>query len=83
MLWGQKLQVYTGHKHLVCDALGFTCDHVYRWRLLLEEYEPKIVYIKGVDNIVADAISRLEYDPDQKVKSLNSYLCIRVLRQKR
>ena len=72
MLWGQKLRVYTDHKNLVRDALGLTCDRVYRWRLLLEEYEPEIVYIKGVDNIVADAISRLEYDPDQKVKSLNA-----------
>jgi hypothetical protein len=36
---------------------------VYRWRLLLEEYGPKIVYIKSIHNTVADAISRLEYDP--------------------
>ena len=72
MLWGQKLRVYTDHKNLVSNALGFSCNRVYRWRLLLEEYEPKIVYIKGVDNIVADNISRLEYDPDQKVKSFNT-----------
>jgi hypothetical protein len=30
---------------------------------LLEEYGPEIVYIKGIHNTVADAISRLEYDP--------------------
>jgi hypothetical protein len=36
---------------------------VYRWRLLLEEYGPKIVYIKGIHNTVADAVSRLGYDP--------------------
>ncbi len=30
---------------------------------MLEEYEPKIVYIKGIHNTVADAVSRLEYDP--------------------
>ena len=72
MLWGQKLRVYTDHKNLVRDALGLTCDRVYRWRLLLEEYEPEIVYIKGVDNIVADAISRLEYDPERKVKNSNT-----------
>jgi hypothetical protein len=45
------------------DALGLTSDQVYQWRLLLEEYEPKIVYIKGIHNTVADAISWLEYDP--------------------
>jgi hypothetical protein len=36
---------------------------VYQWRLLLEEYRPKIVYIKGIHNTVADAVLRLEYDP--------------------
>ena len=30
---------------------------------MLEEYGPEIVYIKGIHNTVADAISRLEYDP--------------------
>ncbi len=30
---------------------------------MLEEYRPKIVYIKGIHNTVADAISQLEYDP--------------------
>jgi hypothetical protein len=36
---------------------------VYRWRLLLEEYRPEIVYIKGIHNTAADAVSQLEYDP--------------------
>ncbi len=30
---------------------------------MLEEYRPEIVYIRGIHNTVADAISRLEYDP--------------------
>ena len=63
MLWGQPVKVYTDHKNLMRDALGLTSDRVYRWRLLLEEYGPEIVYIKGIHNTVADAISRLEYDP--------------------
>jgi hypothetical protein len=45
------------------DALGLISDRVYQWRLLLEEYRPDIVYIKGIHNTVADAVSRLEYDP--------------------
>jgi hypothetical protein len=45
------------------DALGLTLDIVYQWRLLLEEYGPEIVYIKGIHNTVADAVLRLEYDP--------------------
>ena len=47
-----------------------TCDRVYRWRFILKEYGPEIIYIKGEDNIVADAMSRLEYDPEINVKKL-------------
>ncbi len=57
MLWGQTILVYTNHKNLMQDALGLTSDRVYRWRLLSEEYGPTIVYIKGIHNTVADAIS--------------------------
>ena len=42
-------------------ALGLTSDRVYRWRLILEEFDPEIVYIKGIDNTMADAISRLDF----------------------
>ena len=41
MLWGQRLKVYTDYKSPIQDALGLTSDHVYRWRLLLEESAPK------------------------------------------
>jgi hypothetical protein len=71
MLWGQSIKVYTDHKNLTRDALGLTSDRVHRWRLLLEEYAPEIVYIKGVHNTVADAISRLDYDPT--LNSTNEY----------
>ncbi len=63
MLWGQQIKVFTYHANLMRDALGLTSDQVYQWRLLLEEYGPKIVYIKGIHNTVADAVLRLEYDP--------------------
>ena len=49
MLWGQRLKVYTDHKNLIQDALGLTSDRAYHWRLPLEEFGPKIVYIKGTD----------------------------------
>ena len=71
MLWGQRLNVYTDHKNLTRDGLGLTSDRVTRWRILLEEYAPEIIYIKGIHNTVADAISRLDYDP--KVNSTNEY----------
>jgi hypothetical protein len=63
MLWSQSMKVYTDHANLIRDALGMNSDRMYQWRLLLEEYVPKIVYIKGIYNTIADAISQLEYDP--------------------
>jgi hypothetical protein len=63
MLWGQNTKVFTDHANLMRDALGLTSDQVYQWRLLLEEYRPKIVYIKGIHNTVADAVLQLDYDP--------------------
>ncbi len=64
ILWSGSIKVFTDHKSLMRDALGLTSDQVYQWRLLLEEYGPKIVYIKGTHNTVVDAISWLEYDPN-------------------
>jgi hypothetical protein len=63
MLWGQNIEVFTDHANLMRDALGLTSDQVYQWRLLLEEYRLEIIYIKGIHNTVADAVSWLEYDP--------------------
>jgi hypothetical protein len=62
MLWGQNTKVFTDHTYCMRDALGLTLDRVNQWRLLLEAYMPKIVYMKGIHNTVADAVSRLEYD---------------------
>jgi hypothetical protein len=63
MLWGQNLKVFTDHANLMRDALGLTSEKVYQWRLLLEEYGPEIVYIKGIHNPIADAVLWLENDP--------------------
>jgi hypothetical protein len=57
------MKVYTDHKNLMQKALGYTSDRVYCWRLLLEEFGPNIVWIKGAHNTVANAISCLDYAP--------------------
>ena len=58
ILLGQKIVVYTDHKNLTCK--NFNTERVMRWRLILEEYSPELRYIKGENNIVADALSRLD-----------------------
>ncbi len=74
MLWGQRLKVLTDHKNLIQEALGLTSDHVHRWSLLLEEFGPEIVHIKGIQNTVADAISRLDFNPVQDKKGKLDYV---------
>jgi hypothetical protein len=58
ILLGQKVIVHTDHLNMLYGKLSN--DRITRWRLLLEEYGPKYVHIEGENNIVADALSRLE-----------------------
>jgi hypothetical protein len=57
ILLGHLITIYTDHKNLTFS--NFTTDHVTCWRLIVEEYGPKIVYLPGKHNIIADALSRL------------------------
>jgi hypothetical protein len=72
MLWGQNIKVFTDHTNLMRDALGLTLDRVYQWRLLLEAYRPKIVYIKGIHNTMADAVLQLEYMTPVSIEQLKA-----------
>ena len=69
MLWGQRLKVFTDHKNHIQDALGLTSNGVYWWRLLLEEFDPEIMHIKGIHNTVADTNSRLDFGPVLDIKA--------------
>ena len=39
------LTIYTGHKNLTFEKLQ--TQRVIRWRLFVEEYSPKLIYIEG------------------------------------
>jgi RNase H-like domain found in reverse transcriptase len=57
ILLGHQIEVFTDHKNLVYKT--FNTERVMRWRLIIEEFGPKLTYIKGASNIVADALSRM------------------------
>ena len=54
ILLGQQLKVNTDHKNLTYNT--FNIERVMRWRLILEEYNPKLIYIEGSKNVAAEGI---------------------------
>ena len=60
ILLGQKVVIHTDHLNLLYSKLA--SNRLVRWRMMLEEFGPKIEHIKGTTNVVADALSRLEID---------------------
>ena len=69
ILLGQQIVVYTDHQNLTCKT--FNTERVMRWRLLLEEYSPEIRYIPGENNIVADALSRLDLTNNEPYEQMS------------
>jgi hypothetical protein len=69
ILLGQQVVVHTDHLNLTHKQ--FNTDRVMRWRLLLEEYGVSLTYVKGTNNIVADALSRLS-----RLEDVNFHACV-------
>jgi transposase InsO family protein len=79
ILFGQQIVVHTDHKNILYKKLSN--DRIIRWRLLLEEYGPEYVHIAGRDNVVADALSRMEADFNINEQDQNAYaqMCASVI----
>ena len=59
ILLGAELHIYTDHKNLTHKLSSYATQRVLRWRLLIEEYSPKLHYKEGPVNFIADALSRV------------------------
>ena len=42
-----------------------------RWRLIVEEFGPEMKYIKGENNVVANALSSFEKSPNQEILNIS------------
>jgi hypothetical protein len=74
-----KFTLQTDHKNLIYVNLEGSAK-VRRWKLLMQEYNFDIEHVAGVDNVVADAFSRLcaltEPKNDQMTLAINDeYVC--------
>lgn len=73
-LYGRKFIIETDHRPLVyLYNLTDPSSRLLKFRLLLEEYDYKVVYVKGRDNVAADALSRIEMD-SQEFKVMNEHV---------
>ena len=65
-LIGNKVNVFTDHstiKYLMTKKDAKPC--LKRWVLLLQEFDVEIKYKKGLENLMADHLSRLELEDNE------------------
>jgi hypothetical protein len=60
ILLGHEIIIYTDHQNLVNDQTRHESARMQRWVWLIEEFGPKFQYFLGTENVVADALSRLD-----------------------
>ena len=62
MLLRSEFHIHADHKNLTFK--NFNTQRVLRWRCFIEEFSPKLYYIPGPENVLADNLSRLDRMPD-------------------
>ncbi len=65
ILLDQKLIGHMDHKNLLYQKMS--TDRIIRWRLLIEEFGPTFMHIKGEKDVIADALSRLDANFNEKL----------------
>ena len=69
ILLRHQITVYTDHKYL--NYKHFNIERVMFWRLIIEEFGPELKYIKGENNVVADALSCLKMSDNQYILNIS------------
>ena len=61
VLFGQDITIHTDHLNILYAPTP--SQRIVRWRMMLEEFAPRVLHVAGKENDAADALSRLEMDP--------------------
>ena len=69
ILLGHQITVYTDHKNLTYEDNNI--ERVMRWCLILKEFGPELKYIKGENNVVSEALYRLEMIDNQEILNIS------------
>ena len=64
MLLGSEINIHTDHRNLTFANLN--TQRVLWWQCYLEEYSPTMHYIKGQNNVIAEAFSWLDRIDDSQ-----------------
>lgn len=79
-LLGRKFVIFTDHQPLTSlfnprKGLSITAaSRLQRWSIILSAYQYEIKYLKGKDNVVADALSRLCIKTDDGIDIANTLI---------
>lgn len=77
-LYGKKFEVFTDHRPLVyLFTLNDPSSRLTKFRLALEEYKFDVLYKKGSENVVADALSRISIEDLKALTPQTSFVCTR------
>lgn len=81
-LYGRHFKIETDHKPLVwLMSLKDPNSRLVKWRLRLEEFDYQVIYKKGKDNCVADALSRVEINTKEVISNEEELELMSVLPQ--
>lgn len=81
-LYGKKFIIETDHRPLTwLFSLKDPNSRLAKWRLRLEEYDYEIRYKKGKENLVADALSRLEIHTKETIDETDDLDLLSILPQ--
>lgn len=76
-IYGKHFKIFSDHKPLVyLFTMKNPASKLVRIKMDLEEYDFSIVYIKGKDNILADALSRMEFSEIKNLQNENEQILV-------
>lgn len=83
-LYGRKFKIETDHKPLMyLFNMANPSSRLLKFRLILEDYNFEIEYVKGVDNVAADALSRIKITSEELKEMSENVIAVLTRAQKR